>query len=288
MKIALALVPLVAFPSIALAQDPAPEPEAVLMVVPRLTAFSPSVRGRVRADEATFPAPILDGSSVDFHSDLDLDDSDPLLILEIAAFHRGEGRYLEMASVSWLDAEFEGSSTFGSAEDFNGRTFPAGTSVKSKVRYRSYGADFTVAESEGVIANTSGSMLIGLRYTDLRVSLEGGGIQSDERLRLFWLGLGFRGETRWGSWLTGILQAAVYFTYGDIEDWYDFTYEEWGGALFEGMAGLGGSIGPVQLEAGWRLISSSSYATVDDGENFEDNDFTLQLGGPYFSATVRF
>jgi hypothetical protein len=288
MKIALpVLLATFALPSLAHAQDSRPNPEApALVVVPRVTAFAATVRGRVRADEGSFPSPISDGTSVNFESDLDLDDSDPVWILEIAAFQRGEGFYLERASISYLEASYDGRSTLDSTEVFNARTFPAGTAVDSKVRYRSWGADFAVVEGEPLFENTSGSMLLGARYTDLRVSMEGGGQQTDERLRLFWLGVGFRGETRWGGWLSGILQASVYFTYGAIEDWFDL--KEWGGVLFEGMAGVSGTLGPVQLEAGLRLISSSMYSTVDTSDKFEDNDFLLQLGGPYFSATLRF
>jgi len=290
MQVALPALLVLLLSSIASAQDkkaPEPEPPA-LVVVPRLTLFAADVRGRVRADEGSAPAPILDGTSVDFESDLDLDDSDPVWILEIAAFQRGEGRYLERASLSYLDASYEGSATLDSAEAFNGRTFAAGTAVESKCRYRAWGADFAVVDGETLFEDTSASFLMGVRYTDLRIKLDGGGQDTDERLRLFWMGVGFRGERTFGPTFSGVLQAAVYFSFGRFEDWFDLRFEEWGGAMFEGMAGMSGSIGPVQLEAGWRLISQASYSHVDTSDKFEDNDFTLQLGGPWLSATVRF
>lgn len=301
MNVALPALLTLAVSSIAFAQEKAPEPEPrtlkgseatpsgpALVVVPRLSVFSADVRGRVRADEASAPAPILDGTSVNFESDLDLDDADPVWILEIAAFHRGEGRYLERASLSYLDASYEGSATLDSTEDFNGRTFPAGTAVDSKFRYRAWGADFAIVDGETLFENTSASFLMGLRYTDLRIEMDGGGQETDERLRLFWIGLGFRGERSFGPRFSGVLQAAVYFSFGGYEDVFDLQFEEWGGAMFEGMAGMSASFGPVQLEAGWRLISQSTYSQVDTTDKFEDNDFSLQLGGPWFSATLRF
>lgn len=290
MKIALALIAFLANPSLAFAQDPVPEsePPPALVVVPRLTLFNADIRGRVRADEGTGPPAILDGTSVNFASDLDLDDSDPVWVFEIAAFHRGEGRCLERASLSYLDASYEGSSTLDSAEAFNGWTFPAGTQVESKCRYRSWGADFAIVDGDSPFEDTSGSILMGMRYTDLRVLVEGGGQGTDERLRLFYLGVGARGESRWGGWLSAILQGVVYFSMGGFNDGFDLEFENWGGILFEGMAGVSGSIGPLHLEAGWRLISNTSYSQVDTSDKFEENDFSILLSGPYFSATLRF
>lgn len=266
-------------------EDPSPP---ALVIVPRISVFFADVRGRIRADEGTFPSPILDGSSIRMASDLELDDSDPIGIFEIAAFHRAEGRHVGLGSISYLQASYEGTSTFNSTETFNGRTFSAGATVRSEYRYRSFGADFAVVDAwPGLIEDASGAVIVGARYTDLRVSLEGGGGETDERIRLFWIGAGFRGESRVGPF-SAVLQAAGYVSVGNRGGWYDFRYEEWGGFLFEGTAAVTGTFGPAHLEAGWRLISSSAYATVDDGENFEDNDFSFQLGGPYLSATLRF
>lgn len=285
-----ALIAIVAAPSLALAQDrrpPPPPPPPAFAVVPRVTFFNGSLSGNVSADEASFPAPILDGTSIRFDSDLDLDDSDPVWLVEITGSTLAGGRSYEHVSVSWLEARFEGSSTFGSTETFNGRTFPAGTEVESEFRYRSFGADFTVVGGDAMgFENAQGTFYLGARYADIHVELEGGGAETDERLRLLYLGGGFRGEGQWGPWLSGILQGGVYFSTGGIWD-YDGR-EEWGGVIFEGQAGVGASFGVLHVEAGWRIVTNSSYAEVDESDKFEDNEYSIQLDGPYFSATLRF
>ena len=290
MKFALpALVALLAVPSIAAAQDPPPEPDIpALVVVPRFTVLFADVGGRVECDEASFPAPILDGSSVHFDSDLDLDDSVPTWIAEIAAFKRAGGRYSEVFSVSWQESSYEGSATFNSTETFNGRTFTAGSLVESKVRYRSWGADFTVTEGETPFENTWAAFRLGARYADFHVQMESAGQETDERLRLLYLGGGFKGEGQWGGWLTGVLQASVYFSFGGYDDPWDLEYQEWGGVIFEGLAGVSATLSVLHLEGGWRYLSNSSYAKTDSSDKFEDNDFSLELSGPYLSATFRF
>lgn len=286
-----ALLALLAVPSIASAQDPPPPPEQDIpatIVVPRFTVIYAAVGGRIESDEASFPAPILEGSSVRFDSDLDVDDSMPSWIAEIVAYRREGGRYSELASVSWLESSYEGSATFGSTETFNGRTFAAGTLVDSKVQYRSWGADFTVTEGETPLENTWAAFTLGARYADFRVQLESAAGETDERLRLLYIGGGFRGETRWGDWLTGLIKASVYFSFGGYDDPWDLEYQEWGGVIFEGQVGASVTLGVLNIEGGWRYITNSSYSQVDSSDKFEDNDFSLELSGPYASVTFRF
>ena len=286
-----ALLAFLAVPSIASAQDPPPPPEQDIpatVVVPRFTAFFAAVGGRIEADEASFPAPILDGSSVHFDSDLDVDDSVPTWIAEIVAYRREGGRYSEWLSVSWLESSYEGSTTFDSTETFNGRTFAAGSVVDSKLHYRSWGVDYTVTEGETPLENTWAAFTLGARYTDFRVQLESAAGETDERLRLLYLGGGFRGETHWGGWLSGVIKASVYFSFGGYDDPWDLEYQEWGGVIFEGQAGVNVTLGVLNLEGGWRYLSNSSYAHTDSSDKFEDNDFLLELSGPYASVTFRF
>jgi hypothetical protein len=294
MRMALAgLIATLVFASAASAQQPPPPVEAdpnppAWVVVPRATAIFATVDGKVESDEASFPAPILDGTSVRFDSDLNLDDEDPVWLAEIVAFQRIGGLYLEQGSLSWLEASYEGAATLDQAEIFNGRTFGAGTTVESKVHYRSWGADYAVFTSPTIFPNTSGSFLLGARYTDLRVQMEGAGGETDERVRLFYFGGGLRGETRVANAFTGVLQGAVYFSGGGFDDWGDEESEEWGGVIFEGLAGVTVTAGPIRAEGGWRYLSNSSYSDHDSTDKFEENDFLFELNGPYFSLTFRF
>ena len=294
MKIALpALVAALVAPSVVFAQDPprapAPGPDApATVVVPRFTVLFADVSGRVESDEASFPAPILQGTSIHYDSDLNVDDGVPAWIAEIVAFRRLGDRYDELGSLSWLEANYNGSSTFDETQFFNGRTFTAGTQVESKVRYRSWGIDYAVVSGDMPMQNTSGSFRLGARYTDLRIQMEGGGQETDERLRLFYFGGGLRGEAHWGGWLTGLIQGSVYFSFGGYDDYWDLEYEEWGGTIFEGNVGVSASLGTLLLEGGWRYLSNSSYSKTDSTEKFEDNDFTLELSGPYASVSIRF
>ena len=294
MRMALAgLIATLALPSAAFAQQPPPPVDAdpqppAWVVVPRATVIFAAVDGRVEADEASFPAPILNGTSVHFDSDLNLDDADPAWLAEIVAYKRAGGLYLEQGSISWLEASYEGSARLDQAEIFNGRTFAAGTAVESKVRYRAWGADYAVFSSPTIFPNTSGSFHLGVRYADIRVEMDGGGQDTDERLRLLHFGGGLRGETRVGEWFSGVLKGSVYFSAGGFDDWWDLEAEEWGGIIFEGLAGVTATAGPLRFEGGWRYLSNSSYDDHDSTEKFEENDYLIELSGPYVSLTFRF
>ena len=85
-----------------------------------------------------------------------------------------------------------------------------------------------------------------------------------------------------------MIQASGYFTFGGYNDPWSQQAEEFGGTIFEGQAGLSGSLGPLLLEGGWRYLSQSSYAKLDSSDKFEDNDFLIELSGPYFSVSLRF
>lgn len=264
-------------------------PDHAVGVVPRLSFWRPALNGDAEADEGTWPGPILDGDGLDLDGDLGLDLTSTALLLETAVLERHGRRYFERFTVSYLQAEFDGEATTASTVAFNGRFFGAGTSLDSKFAYSSFGMDGAVYEdafdSDDQVA---GAVLVGLRYNSLRLRLEGGGQETDESVRLLWLGAGLRVESSLQRRFGLVAQGMIFFSSGAESDFWDVEIESWDGVLFEGNIGLRASMGRVAVEGGLRLVSEAVNVTVDDEKNFEENDFAFALSGPYLSVTVRF
>lgn len=279
---------LLAAPASALAQE-SDEPGHALGVVPRISFWRPSLGGDAEADEATGLGPIIDGNRLEFDGDLGLDPSSTSVLLEVAVLERNGRRFFERLTLSFLSAEFDGEEMPASSTVFNGRTFPAGNPLRSEWNYGSIGIDGAVYEdSFADEAPVAGSVLVGVRYTDVRLQLESGGEETDERVRLAWLGAGLRVESSLQRRVGLVAQGMIFFSGGTESDFWGFEVESWDGVLFEGHAGVRASMGRVAFEGGFRLVAQSVNVTVDDEKNFEETDFSFAMSGPYLSATVRF
>ena len=216
----------------------------------------------------------VDNSEVEFDEDLDVDAPGwvPSLLLGFYAPDDPAGRGVALVYDAFAtsgEEELEG------AEDFEGSVFPAGSVLRSRLRFLTFGVDGTLAGRDVAAESFAWSFSIGLHYLEAELRLSGAGARESEEYGDGNLKFAVGAELRPFScaFLAGRIAAYTDFISllaGADSGHYGLDAEITGGIR----------LAPLRVEVGARLLAWAL--------NWDESQIDLFAYGPFAGLTLRF
>lgn len=231
----------------------------------RARAWQPWVSGGAKGDE--------DNSEIEFDEDLDVDRPGWTPSLALGIYERGPaGRGVSLGLDQFSTS---GEEVLEAPEDFEGSVFPAGTTLKSRLRFLSFGVDGTVAGRQVEAEPIAWSFTVGIHYLEAELRLSGAGARESEEYGDGNLKFGFAGEYRPCSFAYVAGKIAVYTDVFSL-----FLGVDSGHYGFDGELSGGLRLGPARLEGGFRLLAWTL--------NWWESEIDLVAYGPFAGLVLRF
>jgi len=221
----------------------------------------PSLSGDLRVDDED-----IVGTKLDLEKDLGMED-ESYPILEVFG---GLGNH--HISLSYFRADYDGTTTLTSSITFNGRTYLAGSRIRSNLDYDLFDLQYryTLVDLENVLAGFSLGIVARVEVFDSDVSIESLDFNVKES----------------ESFLAPIPSLGLHFHIGLLSDILECRILATGigyskGYLFDGQADISFTPFPfLDIHGGYRAF------VVDVDE--DDFEFAYRTLGPYVALTVGF
>ena len=216
----------------------------------------------------------VDNSEVEFHEDLDVDAPGwvPSLALGLYAPEDPAGRGVALVYDAFATS---GEEELDDAEEFEGSVFPAGSVLRSRLRFLTFGVDGTLAGRDVAEETFAWSFSIGLHYLEAELRLSGAAARESEEYGDGNLKFAVGGELRPFSFAFLAGRIAAYTDFFSLLAGADSGHY---GLDAEVSGGI--RLAPLRVEVGVRLLAWAL--------NWDESQIDLFAYGPFVGLTLRF